>query len=89
MQNAIPLTGGGRMAGRSGLGQAQVVASKPKLLDQLRGALRSRQYSRRTEQAYIVKAGLTPGGRSGANQMENGLATARSAWPLAGQNNER
>ena len=31
----------------------QAPASKPKLLDQVRGALRSRHYSKRTEQTYV------------------------------------
>jgi hypothetical protein len=38
-----------------GVLHADVLASpKPKLLDQLREALRSRHYSRRTEQTYIL-----------------------------------
>ena len=42
------------MASRSGLAQAQGVAGKPKLLDQLRAAPRSRHYSSRTEQAHCL-----------------------------------
>lgn len=40
----------------NGGGQARssVVGAKPKLLDRLRQELRSRHYSRRTEQAYVM-----------------------------------
>ena len=51
MRNTI-LPASSRMASGSGLGQAPAVAGKPKLLDQLRGALRSRHCSLWTEQAY-------------------------------------
>ena len=33
--------------------RTQAVASRPKLLDQVRIALRSRHYSKRTEQTYV------------------------------------
>jgi len=43
--------------GLNGRGQARssTVGAKPKLLDQLRGALRSRHYSRQTEIIIYVK----------------------------------
>ncbi len=52
MQNAIPLASG-RMVGGSGLARVAAVAGKPKLLDQLRAALRSRHYSLRMVQELL------------------------------------
>ena len=46
------LKGGKTTQGKLGPGVGHV--AKPKLLDQLRGALRSRHYSRRTEKAYCL-----------------------------------
>ena len=51
MRNATPLPSG-RVVGRALLTKPLAAAGKPRLLDQLRRALRSRHYSRRTEQAY-------------------------------------
>jgi len=53
MENASDTARVGRvMAGCSG--RPVAVRRKPKLLDQLRRELRSRHYSRRTEQACVV-----------------------------------
>ena len=51
MRNSIPLANG-RIAQRVVLAKPPTASGKPKLLDQLRHALRSRHYSRRTEQAF-------------------------------------
>ena len=59
MQNAIPLASG-RTEGGSGLARVAAVAGKPKLLDQLRAALRSRHYSLRTEQGIAGPQRGTP-----------------------------
>ena len=52
MQKVIPLASG-RMDGGSGLARVAAVAGKPKMLDQLCAALRSRHYSLRTEQELL------------------------------------
>ena len=52
MQNANPLTHPGNAA--EGKIRFLVPGNKPKLLDQLREALRARHYSRRTEQTYCL-----------------------------------
>jgi len=53
MQNASVTTHVGRVNGRRS-GRASAVRRKSKLLEQLREALRSRHYSRRAEQTYVM-----------------------------------
>jgi len=53
MRNASVITQV-REVGRRGADRPSAVPQRPKLLDQLREALRSRHYSRRTEQAYVM-----------------------------------
>jgi len=53
MRNAPAVTYA-RNVNRGSQGRYSVVGAKPKLLDQLREGLRSRHYSRRTEQTYCL-----------------------------------
>jgi len=53
MQNASPVVSVHEVAVKH-RNCSSVVKEKPKLLDRLRQALRSRHYSRRTEQAYVM-----------------------------------
>ncbi len=53
MQNVRAVTYVRNLNG-GGQARSSVVGAKPKLLDQLREALRSRHYSRRIEQAYCL-----------------------------------
>jgi hypothetical protein len=57
LSGAVPLSGGGSPL-RHGPLRAGVVlqpaAPRPKLLDQVRNAIRTRHYSYRTEEAYVV-----------------------------------
>ena len=46
---------------------------KPKLLDQPRDALRSRHYSRRTEQTYMIYAHFLNRGPTGVRSPVDGL----------------
>jgi integron integrase len=48
-----PLRAGERMPPLGGAGVAAGVPAKPKLLDQVRDAIRTRHYSHRTEEAYV------------------------------------
>ena len=86
MQNASVATKSGKTA-EGKVVRSLVGDAKPKLLDQLREALRARHYSRRTEQTYclwVKRFILFHQVRHPADMAEPGLTPSLPTLPLKG-----